>query len=87
MGLYEMVNLLPRCDKNDHFIGSNSLVVYYLFIWWGNCPQWGAVLEPGVEFKYQYSISFIQHSILYVYPVNDSQTLRFARVWRNSSAM
>ena len=28
MGSYEMVNLLPRCDKNDHFIGSNSLVVY-----------------------------------------------------------
>ena len=30
MGSYEieMVKLLPRCDKNDHFIGSNSLVVY-----------------------------------------------------------
>ena len=49
MGSHEMVNLLPRCDKNDHFgsgngnfflshlgnriyhfIGSNSLVVYYV---------------------------------------------------------
>ena len=28
MGSYKMVNLLPRCDKNDNFIGSNSLVVY-----------------------------------------------------------
>ena len=26
-----MVNLLPWCDKNDHFIGSNSLVVYYIW--------------------------------------------------------